>query len=95
MLRDDIEICNEDDPSDPDHGPPELWGLWADRDTIELGPAFTREESLFDEEPAPDLSQPPDEWPLTGPEDIEELRRVERLDPFDPLPPDEVDEIPF
>jgi hypothetical protein len=96
LPQDDIEVC-ESDPSDPDYGPPESWGLWADRDTIELGPAFTREESLFDEEPASDPLplEPPDDWPLTGPEDLEDLRHWERLDPFDPLPSDEVDEIPF
>ena len=80
---------------DPNEGPPEDWPDEYDSIRVAIGPAFTREESLFDEEPAPDLSQPPDEWPLTGPEDLEELRRVESIDPFDPLPPDEVDEIPF
>lgn len=70
MLRDDVSICNESDESDPDYGPPETWGLWADRDTIELGPAFTREESLFDEEPAPDP------LPLTDGADIILLRQL-------------------
>jgi hypothetical protein len=76
MLRDDIEICNEDDPSDPDYGAPELWGLWADRDTIELGPAFTREESLFDEEPAPDS------LPLTDEADLVLLRKLNTTTPW-------------
>ncbi len=70
MLREDIEIRNENDPSDPDYNPPECWGLWADRDTIELGPAFTREESLFDEEPAHD------QLPLTDEADILLLRAL-------------------
>ena len=80
----DIEICNENDPSDPDYGPPETWGLWADRDTIELGPAFSR-AGVFDDPGTPTptssparrsaLTEPPDDWPLTGPEDLEELRR--------------------
>jgi hypothetical protein len=78
MLREDIELCNESDPSDPDYGPPETWGLWADWDTIELGPAFFREESLFDEEPAPDP------LPLTDQADLEDLRHWERLEPFAP-----------
>ena len=72
----DIEIYNENDPSDPDYGPPETWGLWADRDTIELGPAFSRTE-VFDDPGAPDpdqlpgeevaLTEPPDDWPLAAP----------------------------
>jgi hypothetical protein len=28
----------ENDDSDPDYGDPNSWGLWADRDTYELGP---------------------------------------------------------
>ena len=71
LPQDDIEVC-ENDPSDPDHGDPAAWGLWADRDTIELGPAFTREESLFDEEPAPDP------LPLTDQADLILLRTFER-----------------
>jgi hypothetical protein len=40
MLRDDIELCNENDEADPDYGPAESWGLWADRDVYELGPGL-------------------------------------------------------
>jgi hypothetical protein len=80
-----VELANESDPSDPDYGPPETWGPWADWDTIELGPAFFREECLDDPdalcgEDSP-LSSPPDEWPITNSEDLLLLKQV-ALSPY-------------
>ncbi len=47
MLRESIETCNENDLSDPDYGPPETWGLWADRDQYEIGPDLDVDPDLY------------------------------------------------
>ncbi|HKM56131.1 MAG TPA: hypothetical protein VJY33_22175 [Isosphaeraceae bacterium] len=77
MLREDIELCNASDPSDPDYGEPAAWPLWCDRDTYELGPT-----GLPGEDPLPG------EWALTSEQDLEDLRHWKRFEPFEPSPED-------
>ena len=60
---------------DPDEGPPESWPAWTSEIELALGAPSCREECLD----APDPDQPPDEFPLTGPEDLEELRHWGRF----------------
>ena len=77
---------------DEDEGPPEEWPAWTDDLVVGIGPAFFREESFDDPDQLPGeevaLTEPPDDWPLTGPEDLEDLRHWERLEPFEPSPED-------
>jgi hypothetical protein len=64
-------------PDDPEWGDPATWPAWTDLGFWCLGPDH---DQLPGEDPLP--GEPPDEWALTGPEDLEELRRVERLDRY-------------
>ena len=47
----DVSDCNEDDTSDPDYNEPEEWGMWADRDTYELGPNLPPDEDTIQTSP--------------------------------------------
>jgi hypothetical protein len=58
-------------------GPPETWPAWPDDLVVGVGPAFFREESFDDPDQLPG-EELPDEFALTGPEDLALLRQVER-----------------
>lgn len=47
---DDLEPL-EDDELDPDYGNPEEWGLWADRDTYEIGPNLPPDDDTLPDSP--------------------------------------------
>jgi hypothetical protein len=62
-------------PDDPDEGDPADWPAWTDTGFWCLGPDPDPDPLPGEEAP---LSEPPADWPLTGPEDLEDLRHWER-----------------